>query len=206
MWVMTTGGFVSAVQHRDDASKVMVRARDRQSLATMVADIKEVDDSAIYTEAGSDYRWRVVVSKEQFKEFLAREVDGYLDYDNFKNRVSKTLGQRWHDAYLQVWVTMLRMVPDFGFRDVDDFSADDIGDEIEDMEDSMEDIYPEVAYSTLEVGDYVEIVKTNEFVGLAAGDRGIVRADDGSGFFLISKDDMIECDDSWMHIEDLRKI
>ena len=35
MWVFTTGGFVSAVEHRDNPDLVMVRARDEQSLKTI---------------------------------------------------------------------------------------------------------------------------------------------------------------------------
>ena len=40
MWVMTTGGFVSAVQDRGNSTVVVVRARDRDSLQTMINGIE----------------------------------------------------------------------------------------------------------------------------------------------------------------------
>lgn len=112
MWHFTSGGFVSAVQHRDDHSKLMVRARDKQSLTTLVDDIAAATGEARYTYDDvisvepADYAWRIVVSKADFKLFLNYEVDAFLDYDNFKSELTRTRGKTYHDAAMKVWVAM----------------------------------------------------------------------------------------------------
>jgi hypothetical protein len=54
----------------------------------------------------NDYPYRVVVTREQYAEFLVANVYA-VDYSNFKNRVSDTLGDEWHDAAAGVWNEML---------------------------------------------------------------------------------------------------
>lgn len=114
MWVFTSGGFVSAVQHRDNEDLVMVRARDRQSLETMLEGVEltgaadgEVFDRPEIVSVPGDYRWRVTVSKATFVLFLQFEVLNYLNYDNFKDALSASRGKIYHDAAMGVWVKML---------------------------------------------------------------------------------------------------
>jgi hypothetical protein len=114
MWVFTSGGFVSAVQHRDNEDLVMVRARDRQSLETMLEGIElagnangEVFDRPEIVTVPGDYRWRVTVSKATFVLFLQFEVLNYLNYDNFKTALTAARGETWHSATMGVWVKML---------------------------------------------------------------------------------------------------
>jgi hypothetical protein len=114
MWVFTSGGFVSAVQHRDNPDLVMVRARDRQSLETMLEGIEltgVADDEKFVrpdiVSVPGDYRWRVTVSKSTFVLFLQFEVLNYLNYDNFKNALTETRGKKWHNAAMGVWTDML---------------------------------------------------------------------------------------------------
>lgn len=121
MWIFTTGGFVSAVEHRDDPSLVMVRARDKKSLVNMLGSLNVgVEDSdklhnedEVFISPGSDYRWRTVVSKDEFTRFLTTEVRDYLDYDNFKSALTKTRGKVFHDVAMKVWSAMFG-VSDYG--------------------------------------------------------------------------------------------
>ena len=102
MWLMTTRGFYSAVQHRDDPTKVMIRARcveDIDALAELIPDAEP------YHTPNADYAWRIVTSASNWVGALttmALEVD----YPNFKNAVKSP---KHHAAYSSVWGTMLRL-------------------------------------------------------------------------------------------------
>lgn len=110
MWVMFEDGFVSAVQDRDDASILRVRARDKRSLDVMLDKLRlagqDVDGLEPVTSAGTDYRWRVIMPRELFGIFLL-EVSDEISYPNFKDQVTLTRGKKWHDAFMDVWVAML---------------------------------------------------------------------------------------------------
>lgn len=115
MWVFTSGGFVSAVSHRDDDNLLMVRARDELSLKVMKQGIEQMSkpegtelvEIKIYSEGGSDYPWRAVVSKDIFGEWLKFEVTKYLNYPNFKSELTAQRGEVWHRAAMNVWTDML---------------------------------------------------------------------------------------------------
>lgn len=120
MWVFTTGGFVSAVEHRSDSNLVMVRARDEQSLKTMIEGIelagnainadgeklKIEEDLKPVSSDNADYRWRVVVSKATFALWLQFEVLNYLNYPNFKGALGKHRGPEFTRAAHRVWDDM----------------------------------------------------------------------------------------------------
>lgn len=122
MWIFTTGGFVSAVEHRDDSTKVMVRARDKMSLETMVNSVKEglvsggkadeaeaiAESLKVYAVFG-DYKWRVVMPKSMFAVFLVNEVMEYINYANFKTKLTATRGKKWHDVAMNIWTAALKL-------------------------------------------------------------------------------------------------
>lgn len=115
MWVFTTGGFVSAVEHRDNADMLIVRARDRQSLETLVEGIElsgnaagnEPQEVEIFKKTPSDYPWRIEVSKATFAMVMVHEIMNYINYSNFKNSLTEIRGEKWHKAAMNVWVDML---------------------------------------------------------------------------------------------------
>lgn len=120
MWVWTTAGFVSAVEHRQNHDNVMVRARDRESLENMLTSIElagkalaedgsevTVDkDLVIKTSSKGDYRHRVTCSKSTFALFLQFEVLNYLSYPNFKSELAKFRGADFTSAAHSVWSVM----------------------------------------------------------------------------------------------------
>jgi hypothetical protein len=125
MWIFTTGGFISAVEHRDNDKLTMVRARDKMSLEEFLSSIRKgfveagktedearemVEPWSIYAVAG-DYKWRVVVPKSALGVALAYEATHYVNYSNFKSKLTATRGQRWHDTAMKVWSAM------FGIED-----------------------------------------------------------------------------------------
>lgn len=101
MWLFTEGGFVSAVQHRENPDYLVVRARDKQSLQNL-ADICEVN---ITMKEISDYPYRVVVQRHAFAQWVNDQVD-FLGYDNFKNRVAITRGKEYARTLGSVWSVM----------------------------------------------------------------------------------------------------
>jgi hypothetical protein len=123
MWIFTTAGFVSAVQHRANHDNVMVRARDKAALDNMLtsielagkalaedgSDITVDQDLTIVTAGNGDYRHRVTMSKSTFALFLQFEVLNYLSYPNFKSELAKYRGPEYTSAAHSVWSAMQKV-------------------------------------------------------------------------------------------------
>lgn len=118
MWIFTTGGFVSAVEHREDPDLLMVRARDHRSLECMLDAIElagnaeepgvERERPEIVMEVPADYPWRVTVPKATFALWLQFEVLNFLRYDShFKEALQAERGKDFYKAAMKVWVDML---------------------------------------------------------------------------------------------------
>ena len=120
MWVFTTGGFISAVEHRDNDKLTMIRARDKMSLEEFLSSTrkgfvkagKTEEEAAemilpwnIYAVEG-DYKWRVVMPKSALGVGLAYEATHMVNYSNFKSKLTATRGDKWHDAAMKVWSAM----------------------------------------------------------------------------------------------------
>jgi threonine dehydrogenase-like Zn-dependent dehydrogenase len=101
MWVFTQHGFVSAVQHFDDPTKIVVRSRDKQSLEMA----SQLFGAEIVNSPRNDYPYRVILERSQFIAFLTTEVE-LLDYTNFKGRLDSSRGELWHDTASAVWGIM----------------------------------------------------------------------------------------------------
>lgn len=104
MWIFTETGFVSAVAHRDDNKKMMVRARDKKSLEVL----SKLGKTKITTMDNADYPHRIVVSKDLFKKWVDKSIDE-ASYDNFKNQVAKTRGYDFVQPLHSVWSAMQRV-------------------------------------------------------------------------------------------------
>jgi hypothetical protein len=101
MWIFTDTGFLSAVEHRDDKSLLVVRARDRDSLLPLEDMGNEITRSSI-----SDYPYRVIISKKAFAEWTSFMTEN-IDYPNFKNQVAVTRGKKFASVLSGVWARML---------------------------------------------------------------------------------------------------
>ena len=101
MWLFTETGFISAVAHREDQRYMMVRARDKLSLEELAL----MSQTEIEFTPKADYSWRTVVSKQDLYDFMEHAIS-VADYDNFKNRVTKTRGSRFVEALHHVWEIM----------------------------------------------------------------------------------------------------
>src|SRR6478736_9133122 len=106
MWIFTTAGYWSAVQDRNDPTLLSVRTRDRVSadaLADGIELIAGVDRPAVRTGEGTDYPYRLTVTKIDFAAYLSHEVLNYLTYTNFKDEARRSLGDDWAHTLGNVW-------------------------------------------------------------------------------------------------------
>ena len=89
MWLFTPDGFFSAVQHKDDPSKIMIRTRSRIHAQHLVDACPEGSKPPLVeTPPPADYRFRITVSRETWITLVA-SFAADIDYVNFKNEAAK---------------------------------------------------------------------------------------------------------------------
>lgn len=122
MWLFTDFGFFSIVRVRGSSSQLMIRARARRDIETLLQRHEEKMKDRhpegpnvlpfklpdIIETTDSDYRFRVIVPDSDVGLILLNEVMG-IGYDNFKNQVAKTLGRERVGDLHEVWSTMFRV-------------------------------------------------------------------------------------------------
>lgn len=106
MWVMLNDSFLSIVEDSMD------RDRDTMSVrARWPGDIERVFPNAdVIQGAGTDYEYRAYIGRGEVAKAMADAVEA-IDYTNFKDTIEKAdpkNGEDRHDAYLQVWSTLMR--------------------------------------------------------------------------------------------------
>jgi hypothetical protein len=101
MWLFTTEGFVSAVAHRDQPGKLLVRARRSEHLRAIFGDV------TVECTPHADYRFRAVISRAQWLAKVLAQA-AMIDYDNFKAAIPDA---EYHDACSEVWGTMHKLQP-----------------------------------------------------------------------------------------------
>jgi len=101
MWIFTSRGMLSIVEHRDDPYTVLVRARTHDHLAAFI------DPLDIFTDESADYKYRAEIPREQLESLMLSLADE-VDYDNFKNSIL-TKERKYHAACHEVWATMQRL-------------------------------------------------------------------------------------------------
>ena len=110
MWIFTETGFVSAVRHFSEKDKMVVRARDQQSLESFANYV----GLEIHSTPSNDYPYRVLVADSLFATWLSKQTMA-VDYPNFKDRVHETRGHDFAGALMSVWSAM-HQVEDAGAR------------------------------------------------------------------------------------------
>ena len=103
MWIFTDTGFVSAVADRDNNDQLIVRSRDRASLEPLAA----LDGDQILVGIGSDYRYRILCSRETFTRWVTEQATA-IDYPNFKDEVAKVDPER-AAVYMGVWSELRKL-------------------------------------------------------------------------------------------------
>ena len=98
MWIFLSDSMLSVVQKPGDTNAGTLTVRGR-----IKGDIERAFPDAKVTEgAGTDYRYRVTIPREQVAKAMYDQVMA-LDYSNFKDTVKD---RARHDAYLRCWSAM----------------------------------------------------------------------------------------------------
>jgi len=97
MWVFTTKGFLSIVQHNSLPDHFQVKSRAIDPLRELWPEheVEAID--------WADYRYRITIPKAEVVPVLAERVAA-VDYTNFKNECRRD--EEYQEALGEVWVTM----------------------------------------------------------------------------------------------------
>lgn len=98
MWIFSTKGFLSIVQHNALPDHFQVKSRTAVPLKHFWPDyeIEAID--------WADYRYRITIPKEEVTTVITEELES-VDYTSFKNQCSEdpyyyeTLGRIWLEMY-----------------------------------------------------------------------------------------------------------
>lgn len=112
MWLVTTQGFYSVVEHRDDPEILIVRCRVQEDLVNLR---EQIPTLGIFSDTGADYRWRAQVTRSEWLAALL-ELGHHIDYDNFKNAVKREQGEERAQVYMEVWSALLQLQINWDWR------------------------------------------------------------------------------------------
>lgn len=96
MWIFLYDSFFSVVQNDNNSEQLLVRARFEGDIQRVFGENLEV-----YETPDSDYRFRAVVLRDDFKAVMNQEIDN-INYRNFKNTIPNTMHEK-KSAFSQVW-------------------------------------------------------------------------------------------------------
>lgn len=144
MWIFTQTGFVSAVADSKDNDKMVVRARDKKSLKPFI----EATGAEIVEIPNRDYEYRIYVDKTDFARCLTETVMS-VDYNNFKNRIWDTRGDRYHDVLSRVWGVMLDVSDKYPPKSYS--IVDEMDDEMDYIKGQLEEILEDLPPTTQQV-------------------------------------------------------
>ena len=96
MWIFTTRGFISIVQHNSMKACFQVKSREPGPLEHFwpEQEIRVID--------WADYRYRIDIGKDEVYPVLNKLLDS-IDYTGFKNNCE---GQDYYRALTRIWSVM----------------------------------------------------------------------------------------------------
>lgn len=151
MWLMTTQGFYSTVEHREDSALVLVRARAQEDLQNLERQLPGAAARIRY-DADADYCWRLIATREEWTLAVARLIQE-VDYDNFKSAVGRgKSGWDRERIYHRVWSALTAIEKGFSrryYRKVDQLTLDrdaafDSGADVFPFEDAEGDLFSDL--------------------------------------------------------------
>ena len=101
MWIVLNKSFLSIVKNRNNDEELLVRSR-------VSGDIEKVFQNAnVFEDLKADYRYRSYIRRSEVAKTISEELLN-INYDNFKNSVSKDDKDRLN-AYMNVWSSLYKM-------------------------------------------------------------------------------------------------
>lgn len=101
MWLFTKSGFFSAVQHRQSADVILLRARFKGDLEKLFETYWI--ESKVEKTPCADYPFRACIQRKTWERIVAAEASK-IDYDNFKAAAHD--GTPRDDALMRCWSAM----------------------------------------------------------------------------------------------------
>lgn len=105
MWLVTTIGFFSVVEHNNRRDAVLVRARVRADLERLLH-LDGGSAHAIESTPTADYPYRKAIHKKRWQALL-HKMGGQVDYPNFKAAVATRQGPDRARVYHELWNRLL---------------------------------------------------------------------------------------------------
>jgi len=111
LWVFTTRGFFSIVEHKKDPNRLLIRARVRKDIDNIKMLFEELglEVSDVVENVSFDYRYRVFADRSDWASVIIQLITD-MGYTNFKNAVyekdSLEIRDKRHEAYLDIWAIM----------------------------------------------------------------------------------------------------
>jgi len=105
MWLFTSEGLVSVVAHSEKPHTLLVRARDEDSLLSLV----EATGATLRHTPSNDYPYRIEVFRTALGAWVADQILE-LNYTNYKAHMWSERPE-FGDALHDVWVAMHQVTP-----------------------------------------------------------------------------------------------
>lgn len=86
MWIIQNNAFVSIVEHRDDARKLIVRGRFKGDVERFLNPLRNGMHVIEDLTPNADYRFRAVVQRDDVAHAMLRSVQR-ITYPNFKDSI-----------------------------------------------------------------------------------------------------------------------
>jgi hypothetical protein len=118
MWLFTTDGFFSIVQHhntRGRTARFLVRARVRSDLERLKLKLG-LGEHEIVTLARADYPHRIEITRKELRRFMLYTAET-VDYPNFKNAVADRDGDERAYGYHKVWAVVRSLFDSLALND-----------------------------------------------------------------------------------------
>ena len=103
MWIFTTTGYFSVVEHYDDPNTLLIRSRVGEDLERLRARFPLVSEMEHTPDA--DYSYRATVKRSDFANMISRLVLE-IDYPNFKNAACGPGDHLRSHAYMDCWTAL----------------------------------------------------------------------------------------------------
>lgn len=126
MWTISTEGFTSAVQDKNDTTQLVIRARARGDLERLIKPLAPADRPRIIDNEGTDYPYRVRLPRAAYADLIRAQILG-IDYGNFKDAVKARQGKHRAGVYGSIWGVLLRLERQHARRRRGGSAATDLG-------------------------------------------------------------------------------
>jgi len=110
MWVFTTDGFFSVVEHNTEPMAVMVKARNRAHLERVVKWVRDEGEGwpHILQDEDFDFIVRTIILKDTWARYLSQRAMEINYTANVKGNIMEATDPELGNAMFEIWELMVR--------------------------------------------------------------------------------------------------